>query len=132
MRLSSLVNQYLEEMSPWKTAKTDLAATGRTLYVALQAVSGLKVLLAPVLPFTAQQLHELLGEAGQLFGAQSVRTYSERERAHVALTYDETGAVGTWERTAVPAGRRLPRPSPLFRKLDTDIAAAELDRLRRP
>jgi methionyl-tRNA synthetase len=68
LRLSSLVNQYLEEQQPWSTAKTDMAATGRTLYVTLQAINGLKTLWSPILPFTSQQLHELLGEEGQLFG----------------------------------------------------------------
>ncbi len=64
LRLSSLVNQYLEETSPWTTAKTDMQATARSLYTALQAISGLKVLWAPILPYTSQQLHEMLGEEG--------------------------------------------------------------------
>ena len=34
------------------------AAAGRALYVTLQAISGLKVLWAPVLPFTSQALLE--------------------------------------------------------------------------
>ena len=132
LRLSSLVNQYLEEKSPWKTAKTDLAATARTIYVALQAVSGLKVLFAPVLPFTSQQLHEMLGEEGRLFGEQVVRTYAETSRAHTALTYVHGAAVGKWERTEIPAGRLLPPPATLFRKLEPEVAAEELARLQRP
>jgi methionyl-tRNA synthetase len=131
MALATSVNQYLEEMSPWKTAKEDPRATAQTLYTALQAINGLKFLLAPVLPFTSQQLHELLGEEGQLFGVQRVQTYRETERSHVALTYDGSGAVGRWRREALPAGRRLPDPQPLFKKLDESVADEELARLGR-
>ncbi|MCA9979201.1 MAG: methionine--tRNA ligase [Anaerolineales bacterium] len=131
LKLSSLVNQYLEETSPWTTAKTDLAATGRSLYVALQAVNGLKVLFAPVLPFTSQQLHELMGEESPLFGAQVVKEFSEQNKTHVALTYDPTAASGTWARTPIPVGRQLPKPQPLFKKLDDDTADQELARLGR-
>ncbi len=131
LRLSTLVNQYLEETSPWRTAKTDLVATGRSLYVALQAINGLKVLFAPVLPFTSQQLHEMVGESGSLFGQQVVKEFSEANRTHMALTYevDNTAVRGSWSRTEIPAQRQLPPPAPLFKKLDDDTAAQELARL---
>ncbi len=132
LRLSTRVNQYLEEQSPWTTAKTDLDATAKTLFTALQAISGLKVLFAPLLPFTSQRLHEMLGEEGQLFGESIVREFSESTRAHEALTYDDTNASGCWERVAVPAGRTLPKPQALFKKLDGSVIEDELSRLNRP
>ena len=129
LRLSTLVNQYLEETSPWTTAKTDMAATARSLYTAVQAINGLKILWAPVLPFTSQRLHEMLGEDGRLFGVQKVETYQEQTCSHIALTYDPAGAVGHWERTEIPVGRQLPQPEPLFKKLDKSVVADELARL---
>jgi len=129
LRLSTLVNQYLEETSPWTAVKRDRDAAGRALYVALQALSGLKVLWAPVLPFTSQQLHEMLGEDGTLFGEQVVRHYHEATRAHYALTYDGATAVGRWERAYVPAGRQLPPPQPLFKKLEPEQIEQERARL---
>lgn len=129
MALSTAVNQYLEEMSPWKTAKTDPQATAKTLFTAIQAINGLKVLFAPFLPFSSQRLHELLGEKGRLFGEQRVETYRESKQSHQALTYDGTAAIGRWQRRAIPAGQTLPRPEPLFTKLDEHVAEAELDRL---
>jgi methionyl-tRNA synthetase len=129
LRLSTLVNQYLEEASPWTTAKTDMAATGRSLYVALQAISGLKILWAPILPFTSQQLHEMLGEEGTLFGRQIVEQVAETAKSHSALTYEGETAVGQWARLPVPAGRQLPQPGPLFKRLDPEIADEELARL---
>lgn len=129
LRLSTLANQYLEEASPWTTAKTDLATTGRSLYVALQAINGLKVLWSPVLPFTSQQLHEMLSESGSLFGRPVLETYSEETRDHIALTYDSGPAIGRWERSEIPAGRQLPKPLPLFKKLEPELAAEEIARL---
>lgn len=129
LRLSTLVNRYLEQTSPWTTARTDLAATGRALYTALQAISGLKIILSPVLPFTCQRLHELLGESGDLFGQPVVQTYQESKHSHRALIYDGSAAVGTWQRQIVPAGRHLPKPAPLFRKLEESVVADELSRL---
>ncbi|RMH00708.1 MAG: methionine--tRNA ligase [Chloroflexi bacterium] len=129
LRLATMVNQYLEDTSPWLTVKTDLAATARSLYTAIQAINGLKVLWAPILPFTSQQLHEMLGENGRLFGTQKVETYQESNRSHIALTYDPDGAVGKWQREEIPAGRSLPKPKPLFKKLDDQVVADELARL---
>ena len=131
LRLSTLVNQYLEETSPWRTAKTDLTATGRSLFTALQAINALKVMWSPVLPFTSQKLHELLGEEGQLFGVQQVATIEEASRSHEVLMYDASLAVGSWQRMEVVSGRVLPKPAPLFRKLEPDLADEELARLGR-
>ncbi len=129
LRLATLVNQYLQETSPWSTAASDPATTGRTLYIALQAISGLKTLWAPVLPFSSQAVHELLGEAGALFGEAAVREFHEATRSHLALTYDGAEAVGHWDRDIVLAGRQLPPPRPLFKKLEPALADEELARL---
>ena len=131
MRLSSLVNLYLEETSPWKTAKVDLAEAGHSLYVTLQAISALKSLFSPVLPFTSQKLHGLLGEEGTMFGEQKVETYQEANSSHVGMTYDGSAAVGRWARNVIPAGRQLPKAQPLFKKLDPEVAEQELARLAR-
>lgn len=129
LRLSRAVNQYLEEKSPWKTAKSDIPATARTLYTAVQAINALKIMWSPVLPFTSQRLHEMLGESGTIFGQQRVAMYQEENRSHVALTYDPDGAIGSWSRSEIPAGRTLPQPQPLFKKLDDSVAEEELARL---
>jgi methionyl-tRNA synthetase len=129
LALATKVNQYLEETSPWLTVKSDPQTTARSLYTAIQAISGLKILFAPVLPFTCQGLHEMLGENGQLFGRPIIKDYKENTRDHVALTYDGSEAIGQWERTEIPVGRKLPKPSPLFRKLDPSVADEELARL---
>jgi methionyl-tRNA synthetase len=129
LALATKVNQYLEDTSPWITAKSDPESTARSLYTAIQAISGLKTLFAPVLPFTSQKLHEMLGEGGQIFGQQVVKEYVENTREHSALTYDGSEVVGRWRRDEIPAGRKLPKPGPLFQKLDPSVAEEELTRL---
>jgi methionyl-tRNA synthetase len=87
------------------------------------------MLFAPFLPFTSQRLHEMLGYQGQLFGRQFIQTFDETERSHAALCYDNSQATGKWEPSQLPAGQKLQQPSPLFRKLDEDVAEEELTRL---
>jgi methionyl-tRNA synthetase len=131
MALATSVNQYLEEMSPWTTAKGDLETTGKTLYTALQAINALKVMFAPILPFSSAQLHKMLGEADALSGTQIVESYVESSRSRVALTYDGSSVAARWEAVTIPPGRELPKPKPLFRKLEPAIAEEELARLQR-
>ncbi len=130
MALATRVNQYLEETKPWKTANADLAATARSLYTAIQAINGLKILFAPVLPFSCQATHEMLGEEGKLFGRQVVETYQEENKSHLGLTYDGSLAIGEWRSSEIPAGRQLPKPWPLFKKLDPSVAEEEINRLQ--
>ena len=119
----------LDRKAPWFQIKADKAAAATTVYVILLAVDNLKTILAPILPHTAQRLHEYLGYEGQLFGTQHVVEYEEETRAHEALTYDHTGAIGTWAKSELPLGQALHKPAPLFKKLDESVVEEEYARL---
>jgi methionyl-tRNA synthetase len=95
------------------------------VYVILRVLDNLKTILAPILPHTAQKLHEYLGYEGQLFGTQQVVEYEEERRSHNALTYDHTGALGTWAKSELPAGQTLRQPASLSRKLDESVLKEE-------
>ena len=71
----------------------DREAAGTTIYVMLQVLSGLRVLFCPYLPFSSQHLHEYLGFEGEVSKAP-------------------------WQNTTVAAGKTLPKPTPLFPKLE--------------
>jgi hypothetical protein len=58
-----------------------------------------------------------------------VKTYNEAKREHIALTYDGTGAMGCWSREPIPAGRQLPKPQPMFKRLEPELADREIDRM---
>jgi methionyl-tRNA synthetase len=119
----------LDRKAPWFQIKEDPAAAATTVYVILRVVDNLKTILAPILPHTAQQLHEYLGYKGYLFGTQHVVEYQEETRSHWALTYDHSGAIGTWAPSALPAGQALRQPAPLFKKLDESVVEEEYARL---
>jgi methionyl-tRNA synthetase len=87
------VNAYLNELEPWRTAKTDPARTGTTLHVALQAIAGLVVAFAPFTPFSSATIHGWLGLGG---------------------TIEDGG----WVRPDVPAGTSLGDASPLFARVE--------------
>jgi methionyl-tRNA synthetase len=104
MGLAGALNRYLDEAAPWKTLKTDPERAATSLWTAMQVISALRVLTAPYLPFSAQRLHAYLGDEGDVHALP-------------------------WEIRELPAGRALPKPEPLFRKLEDDELAALIERL---
>ena len=91
------VNAYLNATEPWKLATTDPDRAATVLATALDAINGLRVAFAPYLPFSAAALDEVLG------------------------------VPAGWERVDVPAGTPIPKPRPLFSKIDLEALAAEGD-----
>ncbi|MEM9562825.1 MAG: methionine--tRNA ligase [Actinomycetota bacterium] len=98
MDAAQSVNQYLTATEPWKLVKTDDESgrdRGRTvLHTALSAVNGVRVMLAPYLPFSAATLDEILGEPSG------------------------------WRRDELEVGRPIDKPTPLFRKIDAPAESA--------
>jgi methionyl-tRNA synthetase len=132
MALVREVNVYLDEREPWKTFKDNPADAARSIYTALRAIDNLKTILAPFLPFSSQQVHEMLGYEGQLFGDLVIKEYSENGRTHKGLTYDPTRQSGTWTKSVFAQGQKLVDPKPLYVKLDDSIIEAERSRLGQP
>jgi methionyl-tRNA synthetase len=104
MMLAQEANRYLDAASPWKVIKTDRKAAAASLYVALCAISHLKTMLYPFLPFSSRKLHRMLGFSG------NVEDYG-------------------WQTLVPEPGQKLLPPEPLFKKLDEDVVAAETSRL---
>jgi len=129
LRLARATNVYLDGKAPWHLIKEDKAAAGTAIYVALRVIDNLKILFAPFLPHTCQQLHEYLGYDGQLFGRQYTQFFKEEVREHVALCYDNSQAAGRWEPSQLPEGQPLRKPQPLFKKLEPELVEQEIARL---
>ncbi|MFC1999249.1 methionine--tRNA ligase [Chloroflexota bacterium] len=104
MTLAHDANRYLEEKSPWKVIKEDRESCARALFVAISAISCLKTVMYPFLPFSSQKVHNLLGGDG--------------------LVKDEQ-----WGFHAISPGQKLASPEPLFAKLDEQAVSEETDRL---
>jgi methionyl-tRNA synthetase len=130
MGLAREVNVYLDG-APWfGVVKTDKQAAATTVYTALQAIDHLTTLLAPFLPFTTQKLYETLGYDGQVFGDLAITTFQEETRAHDALVYDGSKAIGRWEPRRLQPGQKLRQPVPLYKKLDEKIIEEEAARMK--
>jgi methionyl-tRNA synthetase len=129
LRLASEVNKYLDTAAPWFEIKSNKAAAAKTVYTALRAIDSLKTLLAPVLPFSSQQLHTFLGYQTPLFGEQYIEEQSDALGQHNTLRYRPPAEGGKWEPSQLPAGQALTQPAPLYKKLDESVVADERARL---
>ena len=129
--LAREVNGWLNEREPWKVIKADRADAASSVYAALRCIDNLKILFAPFTPFSSQQVHEMLGYDGQLFGDLNIENFSEETRDHLALVYDGSAAIGEWRASELPPGQALREPSPLFVKLDPEIVELERQYLGR-
>ncbi len=104
MSLARETNRYLDAQAPWQKVKTDKPAAARSLFTATYCLMALRVLMYPYVPFSAQRLHQLLGQNGAV---------------------EEIG----WNSVAPEPGCSIPEPKPLFTKLDDSIAEEMLGQL---
>ncbi|MXW63023.1 MAG: methionine--tRNA ligase [Acidimicrobiaceae bacterium] len=84
------INTYLNATEPWKLAKSDAQRSATVLATALDAINCIRVGLAPFLPFSSARLDEILGP------------------------------LDGWSTRPVPPGTEIPKPTPLFTKVDID------------
>jgi methionyl-tRNA synthetase len=124
MRVVTAANRYLSDQEPWKL-KDDPARRDTVLHTALQVVSDANTLLTPFLPHSAQKVHEALGGTG-VWAAQpefqEVEDLDIAGRVNPILTGDYTVEQARWSSTPIEVGRPLQKPSPLFPKLDPELA----------
>ena len=130
MALAREVNRYLDDKAPWFQIREERAAAATTLFVALRAIDSLKLLLAPILPFTSEQLHRLLGYRDRLFGDIVIEPGPETG-GHEVLRYRPAESEGRdrWAPSELEAGRPLPPPQPLYQKLEESVIEEERQRL---
>ncbi|MBA7564874.1 MAG: methionine--tRNA ligase [Dehalococcoidia bacterium] len=107
MTIAQETNRYLDEKSPWKIIKENRGAAATSLYVAICAISYLKTMLYPFLPFSSQKVHEFLGFKG------SIEDYVRKYPLQPLPT----------------PGQKLGEPEPLFTKLDDKLIDEETARL---
>ena len=93
MEAAAGVNVYLNATEPWKTVKDDPDRTATTLFVALQAISGLRTAFAPYLPFSTETLGQMLS----------------------------LPPLEAWARPEISPGTALGQAEPLFRKVEGEL-----------
>jgi methionyl-tRNA synthetase len=132
MALVREANYYLDVRKPWHTIKDDPDDAARSVYTILKVIDSLKTILAPFLPFSAQQVHEYLGYSGRLFGDLKIEEYQEESRRHKGLVYDGSLAIGRWEKSNLQPGQQLCEPKALYVKLEPEIVERERSYLGAP
>ena len=107
MDLCQQGNRYLDDREPWKAIKTDRNHAAETMFTMLHIISTLKILFYPFLPESSQKLHGYLGETGLV---------------------ESNG----WKSNPLIAGNKLPKPEPLFQKLDEEkVVSDETERMKK-
>ncbi len=104
MALAGDANRYLDRKAPWRTAKEAPEVAATTLWTTFNAISTLKTVLAPFLPFSSATLHTMGGFPGLL---------------------EEAG----WTTQRPEPGQVLGAAVPLFAKVDDGVVAEEEKRL---
>jgi methionyl-tRNA synthetase len=130
MRIVAEANKYLSEQAPWKLKDSEPERMATILHVALQAVSDCTTMLAPFLPHTSQQVHELLGRDGVLAPQPQLREVDDLDGGpgYPVLAGDYDSAV-RWQSDSLKVGNPVAPPTPLFAKLDTSVIDEELARM---
>lgn len=128
MKLATAVNVYLDVNAPWSALKTDRDSAAKTVYTALKAIDSLKVIFAPFLPFTSEQLHKYFGYKAPLFGGQYIETVKDSLGEHRVLRYKSIDGL-QWKPSELEPGRILNQPAPLYKKLDESVIEEERARL---
>ncbi len=130
LRLATEVNRYLDANAPWTAIKTDRDSAALTIYTALRAIDSLKLLFAPVLPFTSEKLHAFFGYETPLFGEQYIEEISDNLGTHTGLRYRPALSEGEgWQPSNLQPGAKLNQPGPLFKKLEEKVVEEERARL---
>lgn len=88
MATAQAVNTYLSTNEPWKMVKVDQDRGRTMLHVALSAINGCRVMFAPFLPFTSDQISQILGP------------------------------LDGWYRPELIVGTPIAKPKPLFAKVE--------------
>ncbi len=104
MEIARIGNRYLQDMEPWKLAKTDLSLTGAILNTALQLCGNIAVAAEPFMPFMSKRLRDMLGLGD--------------------ISWDMLGSLDI-----VAAGSRLATPELLFEKIEDSVIEGQMKRL---
>ncbi|MGH3844124.1 MAG: class I tRNA ligase family protein, partial [Pseudonocardiaceae bacterium] len=124
MRVVSAANKYLSDQEPWKRSD-DPARRDTILHTALQVVTDANTLLTPFLPHAAQRVHEQLGGTGVWSAQPEITQVSEIVEGtgpdYPVITGDYAAEQARWRSVPIEPGRPLPKPTPLFTKLDPGL-----------
>ncbi len=105
MNLARIGNKYIADSEPWKIVKTDPGRVKTIIYISLQLTANLAIAFEPFLPFSSRKLRSMIGMD--------------------SFSWEQLGSP-----ELLPAGKRLPKPSLLFCKVEDEVIQAQTEKLR--
>ena len=105
MNLARIGNKYIADSEPWKLIKTDPERVKTIIYISLQLTANLAIALEPFLPFSSKRLRNMIGME--------------------QFNWEQLGST-----ELLPTGRKLPKPSLLFSKIEDEVIQAQMEKLQ--
>lgn len=103
LSFSSIFNQYFQRKEPWKNHEQ----SGATLYVSINAVRSLSILLAPFIPYSAEQIWKQMSLEGNIHEQK----------------WDSIGTI------LLKPGHKLGEIEPIFKRIDNDKIKEQVNKL---
>lgn len=107
MNMARIGNKYLADSEPWKLIKTDPERVKTILNVAIQITANLRIAFAPFLPFSADNLGEMI------------------DMPAASFSWNDLGRTDL-----IQAGKKLEKPGLLFEKIEDETIEKQLQKLR--
>lgn len=105
MNLARIGNKYIADSEPWKLIKTDPERVKTIIYISLQLTANLAIAFEPFLPFSSKRLRNMIGME--------------------QFNWEQLGSTDL-----LPTGRKLPKPSLLFSKIENEVIQAQMVKLQ--
>ena len=105
MNLARIGNKYIADSEPWKLIKTDPERVKTIIYISLQLTANLAIAFEPFLPFSSKRLRDMIGME--------------------QFNWEQLGSTDL-----LPTGRKLPKPSLLFSKIEDEVIRAQMEKLQ--
>lgn len=105
MNLARIGNKYIADSEPWKLIKTDPERVKTIIYISLQLTANLAIAFEPFLPFSSKRLRNMIGME--------------------QFNWEQLGST-----ELLPTGRKLPKPSLLFSKIEDEVIQVQMEKLQ--
>lgn len=105
MNLARIGNKYIADSEPWKLIKTDPERVKTIIYISLQLTANLAIAFEPFLPFSSKRLRNMIGME--------------------QFNWEQLGST-----ELLPSGRKLPKPSLLFSKIEDEVIQVQMEKLQ--
>ena len=131
MKAVGEVNGYLSDTEPWKLKTDDRRDRLATiLHVAAQCVTDLNTILSPFLPFSANAVDRVLGGAGDVQPMPRIDEVDDLDGgAPYPVITGDYSSTREWAHRPIVPGTPVGAPTPVFVKLDPNVADEEVARL---